>query len=179
MNYTLRKAELADIPVIEKLIDESAWGLAINDYTKEQIEGALKSAWGVDTQLIKDNTYFAVESETEFVGCGGWSYRETLFGNDREEGRSSNELNPNKQAAKIRAFFVKPIYARTGIASILMSECEKEAKAKGFARLELMATLPGQRLYARHGFVASDSIDYELSNNLSIKFVPMSKQIDA
>ena len=71
MNYTLRKAELADIPVIEKLIDESARGLAINDYTKEQIEGALKSAWGVDTQLIKDNTYFAVESETEFVGCGG------------------------------------------------------------------------------------------------------------
>ena len=131
MNYIVRKAEISDIPRIVSLINESVWELAINDYSKEQIEGALHAAWGVDSQLIEDKTYFVVESENKLIGCGGWSYRETLFGNNSEEGRSSSELNPEKDAAKIRAFFVSPSYARKGVGSILMDECENEARARG------------------------------------------------
>ena len=177
MQYRVRKAKYTDLSEIESLISESVWELTIDDYTAEQIEGALQAAWGVDSQLIEDRTYFVVESENQLMGCGGWSYRGTLFGNDSEEARCSDELNPKKDAARIRAFFVKPSHARKGVGSILMNECEKEARKKGFSRLALMATLPGQRLYARHGFVAGDVIEYSLGNNLFIKFVPMSKDI--
>ncbi|MFA0812749.1 GNAT family N-acetyltransferase [Microbulbifer epialgicus] len=178
MDYTIRKAKLSDIPAIELLIDESVRTLAANEYTNEQIEGALKSAWGVDTQLISDETYFAVETGSQLIACGGWSYRETLFGNDSEAGRNPKMLNPAKDAAKIRAFFVRPSYARMGIGSALMYKCEREARDKGFSHLELMATLPGQKLYSRHGFVADTSIEYPLSDTLSITFIPMRKNID-
>lgn len=159
------------------MIAESVNGLGAEDYSQEQIDGALKTAWGVDTQLIHDSTYFAVLDGAQLIGCGGWSFRETLFGNDSEEDRSPQQLNANTDAAKIRAFFVKPSHARIGIGSVLMKECEKEARAKGFHRLELMATLPGQRLYSRHGFVASKPIEYPLGGNVFITFVPMKKDI--
>jgi len=175
MSYEIRIANLSDIPSIESLIEESVRGLAVNDYTSDQIDGALESAWGVDTQLISDETYFAVEDDMQLIGSGGRSYRSTLFGNDSGTDRCSDELDPENDAAKIRAFFVKPSYFRTGIGSALLNLCEKEALAKGFSRLELMATLPGQRLYSRHGFVAGDSIEYPLNDDLKIKFVPMKK----
>ena len=175
MNYAIRKAKLSDIPSIESLIVESVRGLTVNDYTSDQIEGALESAWGVDTQLISDETYFTVEDEKQLIGCGGWSYRSTLFGNDSETDRCSDELDPENDAAKIRAFFVKPSYSRTGIGSALLNVCEKEALAKGVSKLELMATLPGQRLYSRHGFAAGDPIEYPLNDDLKIEFVPMKK----
>lgn len=139
----------------------------------------MRAAWGVDSQLIEDRTYFVVESEKRLLGCGGWSYRETLFGNDNEGNRSINLLNPKTDAARIRAFFVKPSYARQGIGSILMEKCENEARAMGFHRLELMATLPGQRLYTRHGFAASDAIEYPIGNHLSITLIPMNKEINS
>lgn len=179
VKYVIRKAELSDVPAIERLIAESVRILSAGDYTPEQIEGALKSAWGVDTQLIRDQTYLVVEHEGELIACGGWSYRETLFGNDNEADRSSNELDPNEDAARIRAYFVSPSYARIGIGSALLRACEKEAKMRGFRALQLMATLPGQRLYARHGFVGNESIEYPVSDDLSITFVPMKKEIES
>ena len=164
MDYNVRKAKHSDIPQIESLINESVWGLASSDYTNEQIQGALAAAWGVDSQLIEDQTYFVIECEEKLIGCGGWSYRETLFGNDNVENRSKTLLYPEKDAAKIRAFFVLPSYARKGLGSVVMNACENEARAKGFSRFSLMATLPGQRLYARHGFVSGEGIEYSLGD---------------
>lgn len=178
MNFTIRTAQRSDVPYIESLINESVQGLAAEDYSKEQIDGALKKAWGVDTQLIDDSTYFVVHAGTQLIGCGGWSFRETLFGNDSEVDRNPKELDPMTDAAKIRAFFVKPSHARTGIGSALMKKCEDAACAKGFHRLELMATLPGQRLYSRHGFEAAESIEYPLGGDLFITFVPMKKDLE-
>ena len=175
--YTITKATIAHIPEIELLINESVWKLAIDDYTEAQIEGALQSAWGVDSQLIEDGTYFIVKDNNKLVGCGGWSYRETLFGNNNENNRSSRKLNPKTDSARIRAFFVKPEHARKGIGTALINKCETEAQANGFSRFSLMATLPGQRLYARHGFIAEAAIQYPLGENLSIKFVPMYKTV--
>ena len=111
------------------------------------------------------------------IACGGWSFRDTVFGNDLEGNRSINIIDPASGAAKIRAFFVNPQYACKGVGSILMNECEKEAIHMGYKRLELMTTLPGKHLYAKHGFLAGDPIDYSLNNDLSIEFVPMTKTL--
>lgn len=178
MEYTITKAAFTDIPEIESLINESVWSLATDDYTEEQIEGALRTAWGVDSQLIEDGTYYIVKNKNQLVGCGGWSYRETLFGNDNESNRSPKTLSPETDSAKIRAFFVNPDYARKGVGTLLMNKCESEAQAKGFTRFSLMATLPGQRLYSRHGYIAQETIQYSLGNSLTIKFVPMHKVIN-
>src|ERR1700674_5674576 len=148
MAIVLRKATLADIPRIEALIARSARGLSAEDYRPSQIEGALRGAFGVDTQLLTDQTYFVAEEDGRFVGCGGWSFRSTLFGGDARAGRDPSTLDPRTHAAKIRAFFVDPANARRGIGSLLLERCEKEAGAYGFSQVELMATLPGVKLYA-------------------------------
>ena len=176
-DFILSKASSEHIPEIEELIAESVRYLARASYTEEQIEAALESAWGVDTQLILDGTYFVVYQATLLVACGGWSYRETLFGNDAAQKRNDTTIDPMNGAAKIRAFFVKPAFARRGLGSRLMRKCETEALKMGYQRLELMATLPGQKLYEKHGFIAEASIEYELSDGLFITFVPMKREL--
>src|SRR5262249_48335788 len=150
-----RRATFADTPALERLIAESARGLASDDYSAAQIEAALGTAWGVDSELIADGTYFVVEAggeKAEIVGCGGWSKRATLFGGDGQAGRRSDLLDPARDAARIRAFFVHPRWARRGIGRALIERCESEARAHGFRSFELMATLPGERLYRALGY---------------------------
>ena len=178
MQYSIRKANLDDCPSIENLIAVSARELSAQDYTPEQIEGALRGAFGVDTQLIRDGTYFVVEADAVIIGCGGWSKRKTLFGGDTQETRDSAELNPQIDPAKIRAFFVHPQWARKGIGRALLARCESEAKLSGFHSLELMATLPGVKLYSACGFVGSERIDYRLPSGITIEFLPMKKVLD-
>jgi GNAT superfamily N-acetyltransferase len=177
VSYEIRKATLRDRDTLESLIACSARQLGAQDYTAEQIEGALRGAFGVDTQLIQDGTYFVVESEGKIVGCGGWSRRRTLFGGDSHAERSATELDPRGEPGKIRAFFVAPEHARKGIGTIILKHCEDDARSFGFLRLELMATLPGVRLYAKHGYVSGSPIQYELALGLNIEFVPMSKTL--
>jgi GNAT superfamily N-acetyltransferase len=175
MPITLRKATATDIPALESLIARSARGLCTNDYRPSQIEGALRATFGVDSQLLEDQTYFVAEEEDEIVGCGGWSYRATLFGADARGGRDSSLLDPQSQAAKIRAFFVDPSRARRGIGSLLLERCEQEARARGFSRVELMATLPGVKLYAARGYLGTDMVHYDVAPGETIEFVPMRK----
>lgn len=174
---TLRKATSADIPELNALIARSARGLSAGDYRAQQIEGALRGAFGVDTQLLTDETYFVVEDAGRIVGCGGWSYRSTLFGGDARTGRDSSVLDPNTQPAKIRAFFVDPAHARRGIGSLLLDHCENQARAAGYAAVELMATLPGARLYAARGYVASPLVNFDVGSGESIQFIPMRKAL--
>jgi len=179
MNLQLRKAVRSDYGSIESLINLSARKLGRENYSPDQIESALKTAFGLDTQLISDQTYFVVESCQLIVGCGGWSYRETLFGSDSEQSRNSNRINPESGAAKIRAFFVHPEFSRMGIGSMILHKCEEEALRAGFRKLELMATLPGIKLFVKHGFVTGNPIHYPLDEHLTIKFVPMYKEFSA
>jgi GNAT superfamily N-acetyltransferase len=175
----LRKATPADIPLIEALIARSARGLSADDYRPSQVEGALRGAFGVDTQLLSDQTYFVVEEDGRLVGCGGWSYRSTLFGSDARAGRDSSALDPCTQAAKIRAFFIDPASARRGIGSMLLEHCENEARARGFSRVELMATLPGVKLYAARGYAGSPMVHFDMGNGETIEFIPMRKVLVA
>ena len=174
---TLRKATLDDVPALNALIARSARGLSTADYRTEQIEGALRGAFGVDTQLLKDETYFVVEDDGQIVGCGGWSFRATLFGGDARAERDASTLDPKTQAAKIRAFFVDPGSARRGIGSLLLDHCETEARAHGYARVELMATLPGVKLYAARGYAGDAQVQFDVGAGERIEFIPMHKDL--
>ena len=172
----LRRATFADLPALDPLIAASARELSRNDYAPEQVEGALRGAFGTDTQLIRDGTYFVIEAGERLAGCGGWSRRRTLFGSDARGDRDSTELDPAVDAAKIRAFFIHPEFARRGLGTLLLERCEQAAVACGFRRLELMATLPGVRLYAARGYHAGARIDWPVGEGVAIPFVPMSKE---
>jgi GNAT superfamily N-acetyltransferase len=177
MSWHLRQATAADSAEIQDLIARSIRALGAEDYSPEQIEGALKGAFGLDSQLVADGTFFVVESAGRLVGCGGWSYRRTLFGGDARAGRDAGTLDPSIHAAKIRAFFVDPTAARQGIGAALLERCEAEARRQGFRRVEMMATLPGVRLYEARGYVPGARVHYPLGADLSIEFVPMSKSL--
>jgi GNAT superfamily N-acetyltransferase len=174
--HELRPATFADLPAIGALIAASARELSRGDYTPEQVEGALRGAFGTDTQLIRDGSYFVIEAEGRLAGCGGWSRRRTLFGSDARADRDATELDPARDAAKIRAFFIHPDFARRGLGTWMLERCEQDAMAHGFTRFELMATLPGVRLYAARGYLPGERIDWPIEPGLSIPFVPMSKR---
>jgi GNAT superfamily N-acetyltransferase len=173
----LRVATLEDREALRELIDRSARELSKGDYRAEQVEAALQGTFGVDSQLIQDGTYFVVEAGTALVGCGGWSYRRTLFGGDRRAERDSGVLDPSRDPAKIRAFFVDPAHARKGIGTMLLDKCESEARRHGFSRVELMSTLPGVRLYSARGYSGIERVHYDVAPGVAIEFVPMSKSI--
>ncbi len=177
LNLKLRNASLADVPRLRVLIERSARGLSADEYRPAQIEGALRGAFGVDSQLLLDETYFVVEDADRAVGCGGWSFRSTLFGGDSRAGRDASILDPAAQPAKIRAFFVDPEYARRGIGTLLLEHCESEARARGFSAVELMATLPGVKLYAVRGYIAMPKVHFDVGQGESIEFVPMRKTL--
>jgi GNAT superfamily N-acetyltransferase len=174
---TLRKATLVDVPALEALIAKSARELSSADYRAAQVEGALRGAFGVDSQLLLDETYFVAEDDGVLVGCGGWSHRSTLFGGDARRDRDTSTLDPRTHPAKIRAFFVDPAHARRGIGSLLLTRCELEARAHGFSAAELMATLPGVRLYAARGYIGAGRVRYDVGGGESIDSIPMRKAL--
>jgi GNAT superfamily N-acetyltransferase len=178
MSYALRLATLDDVVVLHRLIARSIHGLGAPDYTRAQIDAALQGAFGVDTTLIRDGTYFVYEAgDGTLVACGGWSRRRTLFGGDARAERDESWLDPETDAAKIRAFFVDPAHARQGLGRAILDRSEADARRAGFTSFEMMATLPGQRLYERCGYRAEPAIDHPLPGGLTIRFVPMRKRL--
>jgi GNAT superfamily N-acetyltransferase len=178
----IRKAVPEDIPVLRGLIDVSVRGLQAEDYSPEQIEGALKTVFGVDSQLIADETYFIAQTKNEnaeivAVGCGGWSKRKTLYGGDQWTERRDSLLDPRVDAAKIRSFFIHPDWPRRGIGSAILETCESAAKAEGFSRAEMGATLTGVKLFQMRGYVPLESIEIPLQNGASLPVVRMAKQL--
>jgi GNAT superfamily N-acetyltransferase len=172
----VRSATRADIPELSRLIQHSVRELHRHDYTELQIEGALESTFGVDTALIDDRTSFVIEIESEIVACGGWSKRKTLFGGDRWTNRENDLLDPAIDAAKIRAFFVHPGWARRGLGTLLLERCEEAARAAGFRRFELGATLVGVLLYERRGYKEVDRVEVPLANGETAPVVRMVKE---
>ena len=173
--FSIRKATLEDRGTLESLIARSARALTLGAYTPKQVETALRGAFGVDTQLIKDGTYLLAEADRNLVGCGGWSRRHTLFGGDAHAHRDAAPLDPARDAAKIRAFFVDPGYVRHGIGRAILERCEAQARSWGFSRFELMAMLSGVDFYRAQGYQSGPPVQYELEPGLTIEFVPMSK----
>lgn len=178
MTFLLRKAVSADVPVLRELIELSVRQLQAGDYTPRQIDVSLRTVYGVDSQLIADGTYFAVETdgpEKIIVGCGGWSRRKTLYGGDMWTGRQDDLLDPKTDAAKIRAFFVHPEWARRGIGGMILEACEDAAAAAGFTRLEMGATLTGVPFYAAKGYVEREHISVPMAEGETLPIVRMEK----
>lgn len=184
MSFLVRKAAPEDVPRLREVIDASVRGLQAADYTPAQIAGALHSVYGVDSQLIADGTYFAVEvaepsaAAPLIVACGGWSKRNTLYGGDQFAGREDSLLDPARDAARIRAFFVHPRWARRGIGTLLLEACENAARQAGFTRLEMGATLSGVAFYRAKGYAALENLQVSLSNGEMLPIVRMAKQIN-
>jgi GNAT superfamily N-acetyltransferase len=177
MDYVLRKATLADRDAIADLIKDSARSLSRADYSDAQIEGAIATVFGVDSNLIIDGTYFVADSAGRLIGCGGWSKRKTLFGGDQYATRDATYLDPETEPAKIRAFFIHPQHARKGIARAILAACEAEAKAARFKSLELMSTLPGIKLYRACGYEGEERVELEVGEGVTIGLAPMRKSL--
>jgi len=179
----IRVAVAADVPILQTLIEASVRGLQAHDYTPAQLEGALQSVYGVDSQLISDGTYFAAETlagapqRPLIVGCGGWSKRKTLYGGDHWTSRYDALLDPAHDAAKIRAFFIHPEWARRGIGTLILDACETAAKAAGFTRLEMGATLTGVPFYRARGYTDLEHLTVPLGNGESLPIVRMAKKV--
>jgi GNAT superfamily N-acetyltransferase len=189
----IRKATPEDIPRLREIIEASVRGLQAGDYSPTQIESALRSVYGVDSQLIADGTYFAAESSAGLrpatqsqesqgcgsilVACGGWSKRKTLYGGDQFAGREDSLLDPAKDAAKIRAFFVHPDWTRQGIATVILDACEKAAHNAGFKRLEMGATLSGIAFYRARGYAEIEDQEAPLEGGATLPIVKMGKNL--
>jgi GNAT superfamily N-acetyltransferase len=178
----LRLATEADVSAIGKLIEHSVRVLQAGDYSPAQLEGALGTVFGIDTQLIADRTYFLVEdssseADPRIIACGGWSKRRTLFGSDKALRREDDLLNPSVDPAKIRAFFVHPNWARQGLGTEILNACEEAARGAGFARFELGATLTGERLYTARGYRATEQIEVPLPNGTTLPIIRMTKSV--
>lgn len=173
----IRTATTADLPILRDLVPLSVRALSRPYYTEVQIESAIRHVFGVDTRLIEDGTYFVAQSGREVAGCGGWSRRRTLYGGDQTKSGEDPLLDPATEAARIRAFFVHPDWARRGVASAIMQACIKASRASGFRRLELMATLPGVPLYSAFGFTVDEEVETILEDGVVIHFVRMACEL--
>ncbi len=162
---------------MEQLIARSGVELSAGFYTPQQAQAVTRHVFGVDTQLVADETYFLIEQEGAIVACGGWSRRHTLFGADRTKAGPDPLLDPAVDAARIRAFFVAPGMARRGLGRQLLQHCSEQAAAAGFHSLQLAATLPGVPLYLASGFSELERIELTLPGDIQLPLVRMHKSI--
>jgi len=175
----IRLATPADVPAIRHLIDRSVRGLSTAHYSPSQIAAALEHVFGVDTQLIRDGTYYVIESrDGDLAAAGGWSARQTLFGGDQMKSDDDLTIDVATMPARIRAFFVHPEWVRRGLGKRLYDACERGARAAGFTRFELMATLPGVPLYAACGFTRVEDVDLGMRGGVTLPLVRMSRRFD-
>lgn len=178
----IRKAVPADAGALRKLIEESVRKLQAEDYSTSQREAALETVFGVDSQLVADGTYLVAEARDDsnddwhLAGCGGWSKRKTLYGGDAWTAREDSLLDPVHDAAKIRAFFVHPDWARRGVGTRILQACEEAAQASGFKRYEMGATLTGAKLFGARGYVEVERIDVPLKNGERLPVIRMEKR---
>ena len=154
---THRLARRKDLEALRALMDAAISENQRRFLDASQIASS-RAIMGLDTQLIDDETYFIVESDGQLAGCGGWSRRATMYGGDQTPGRSAALLDPTKDAARIRAMYTHPNHTRKGIGRLIISLCEEAAKAEGFTKMELVATLSGEPLYRACGFEPYEEI---------------------
>jgi GNAT superfamily N-acetyltransferase len=176
--FAVRAAHRNDIAEIQRLIERSVRALSVGYYDDAQIESALGFMFGVDSQLVDDGTYHVIEVGGALVAAGGWSRRRTLFGGDQWKHGADEPLDPAREPARIRAFFVDPSWSRRGLGRALFDSCRRDASAAGFRRLELMATLPGEPLYRTLGFAADERIELTLPDGVKVPLVRMSRPIE-
>ncbi|HKQ39484.1 MAG TPA: GNAT family N-acetyltransferase [Verrucomicrobiae bacterium] len=177
IDWQPRPAREEDIAALEALIPRSVRALQAAHYSTAQMDAALGPIFGVDRQLIRDGTYFVVEHDHQIIGCGGWSKRRSLYGGDHHRTEPDPELDPKHDAARVRAFFVHPDWARRGIGRSIMVACERAIIAAGFRNVDIVATLAGEPLYASFGYTVLERYDIPLKGGLNLPAVRMTKTL--
>ena len=157
-NWTVRLATPADMPALAALMSRAIAENLKPFLTAAQIDASY-AIMGLDSALIADGTYFMVEGDGRIAGCGGWSRRATMYGGDHTAGRDAALLDPATDAARVRAMYTHPDQVRRGVGRLILDRCEAAAAAEGFRRLELAATLSGEPLYRRYGFVETERFE--------------------
>lgn len=178
IDWRPRLAREDDIPALELLVPVSVRALQALHYSPAQMEAALGPVFGVDCQLIHDGTYFVVERDAQIVGCGGWSRRRSLYGGDHHRTQPDPALDLERDSARVRAFFVHPLWARRGIGRSIMALCEQAIIAAGFRRVEIVATLAGEPLYAAFGYAIVERYKIAMTGGLSLPVVRMTKTFE-
>lgn len=176
--FALRPATPHDTPALQALIARSGIELSSGFYTPEQAAALTRFVFGVDSQLIADGAYYAVEAEGAVVACGGWSKRRTLFGGDQTKTGADPLLDPATDPARIRAFFVEPSMARRGLGRMLLNHCASEARRAGFRALELASTLPGEPLYLAAGFTVVERFEITLPGPVTVPLTRMRLELE-
>ncbi|NRR32317.1 GNAT family N-acetyltransferase [Oxalobacteraceae bacterium] len=175
----LRLARMDDVARMEALIARSGIALSTGFYDERQAAAVTRHVFGVDTQLIADQSYFIIERGAIVLACGGWSKRRTLFGGDRTKQGPDPLLDPRSEAARIRAFFVDPGAARQGLGRQLLEHSAEQAALAGFTQLELAATMPGVPLYLACGFAIAEHFAITLPGGVTVPLARMRKAITA
>ena len=175
MSLTHRLARRADLDALRTLMDAAIGELQRPFLDDSQIASS-RAIMGLDTQLIDDGTYFVVEVDGELAGCGGWSRRATLYGSDQTPGRSPALLDPAQDAARVRAMYTHPHFARRGVGRLILTLCEEAARAEGFTCAELMATLAGEPLYCACGYIPGERLTDD-RGGAPVPLVRMSKML--
>jgi GNAT superfamily N-acetyltransferase len=172
-----RLAQIDDLSALNALMVRSIEELQHDFLSPAQVR-ASHQVMGLDSQLVNDQTYFVIEAEGRLVGCGGWSWRATLFGGDNSiVAREPLPLNPATDAAKIRAMYVDPDFARRGIGTMIMNLCEGAARDAGFAKVEMMATLAGVPLYRVCGYTEIEAVEAQTREGVVVPLVRMGKTL--
>lgn len=175
--FTDRIATLDDLDALHSLMARSIAQLQSDYLTPEQVIASAK-VMGLDTQLVRDGTYFIIEHDGRIAGCGGWSFRATLYGGDDSVvAREPARLNPATDAAKVRAMYTDPDFTRQGIGSRILSLCEAAARAAGFKRVELMGTAAGIPLYSAQGYTPSAEAEFARVGDVAIPLLRMEKPL--
>jgi len=174
---TSRLATWDDLPSLGALM-----GLAIGDLQRGFLDeaqiAASRAVMGLDTQLVADRTYFRIEADGILAGCGGWSRRATLYGGDHSIAlRDASLLDPARDAARVRAMYTHPTFARRGVGRLILGLCEAAAAAEGFGRVELMATLSGEPLYKACGYLEIERTAAASADGVRVPLVRMGKPL--
>lgn len=172
--FTHRLAAREDLPALRAVMERAIRELLGSCLDPQQVEASFE-IMGVDTTLIDDRTYFVVESGTRIAGCGGWSRRATLFGGDHTAGRDARRLDPAREAARVRAMYTDPSFARRGVGRLILQLCETAARDEGFRSVELVATAAGEPLYAACGYSVLERLDVPTSRGVTVPCARMVK----
>ena len=170
-----RLARREDLPALATLMDRSIGELLKPFLDAAQIK-ASRTIMGLDSQLVEDGTYFVIEDAGALAGCGGWSRRATLYGGNQTPGRNAALLDPATDAARVRAMYTHPEFKRCGVGRLVLELCEEAARAEGFRRAELMATMAGEPLYRACGYIPIETAAYE-ENGVTVPLLKMGKAL--
>ncbi|PZU45540.1 MAG: GNAT family N-acetyltransferase [Sphingomonas sp.] len=179
MTDTLRLATEADVRALSALIARSARELQAEFYSDALLDVAVGTAFGLDPMLLADGTYYLIERDGVPVACGGWSFRAKTYGGAGHLADATARMEPGRDAARIRAFFVHPDYARQGLGSRMLAACEQAARDAGFTHAEMVATLAGEKLYSRHGWVGDRPYNEILPGGVELPVIRMTKRLDS